>query len=44
MYSGDPIRKKNIVHFQHKPPVEESDFFQLISMLFGITSFLFKVC
>lgn len=43
MYVGDPKRPKNITYYQTKPPGEESDFFQLISMLFGIASFLLKV-
>jgi hypothetical protein len=43
MYYGDAKRPKNIVYYQYKPPGEESDFFQLISMLFGIVSFLLKV-
>lgn len=44
MYDGDPKRPKNIVYFQQKAaPEESSDFFQLISMGFGIASFLFKV-
>jgi hypothetical protein len=43
MFAGDPKRPKNITYYQHKSPSEESDFFQLISMLFGIASFLLKV-
>jgi hypothetical protein len=43
MYVGDQKRPKNIVYYQHKVQQEESDFYQLISMLFGIASFLFKV-
>jgi hypothetical protein len=44
MYSGDPKRPKNIIYYQQKvTPEEQSDFFQLISMIFGICSFLFKV-
>ncbi len=44
MYTGDPKRPKNIIYFQQKNPAEEqSDFVQLISMLFGIASFLLRV-
>ena len=43
MYS-DPKRPQKIVYYQHRAsPEDQSDFFQLISMLFGIISFLFKV-
>ena len=41
---ADPKRPQKIVYYKHRPiPDEQSDFFQLISMLFGIISFLFKV-
>lgn len=44
MYEGDAKRPKNIIYFQQKAtPEESSDFVQLISLLFGIASFLFKV-
>ena len=43
MYGGDAKRAQYITYYKHKPPQEESDFYQLISMLFGISSFLFKV-
>lgn len=44
MYVGEPKRPKNIIYYSQKSqPEEQSDFYQLISMLFGIASFLFKV-
>jgi hypothetical protein len=44
MYSGERKRPKNIVYFSNKNAQEEqSDFIQLISMMFGIASFLLKV-
>jgi len=41
--TGDAKRPQYITFYKHKAPQEESDFYQLISMLFGIASFLFKV-
>ena len=44
MFVGEPKRPKNIVYFSNKQnPDDQSDFIQLVSMLFGIASFLFKV-
>ena len=43
MYGGDAKRPNYITFYKHKATSEESDFLQLISMLFGIASFLFKV-
>jgi hypothetical protein len=43
MNTGDAKRPQYITFYKHKAPQEESDFYQLISMLFGIASFLFKV-
>ena len=43
MNGGDAKRPQYITYFKHKAPQDDSDFFQLISMLFGIASFLFKV-
>jgi len=41
---GDPKRSKNIIYHQPKKQAEDSgDFYQLISMVFGIVSFIFKV-
>ena len=40
----DPKRPQKIIFYQHKTaPEDQSDFFQLISMLFGILSFILKV-
>jgi hypothetical protein len=43
MYNGDPKRPKNIILYEYKPPGEESDLFLLMSMVFGIMSFMLKV-
>jgi hypothetical protein len=43
MINGEPKRPKNIVLFQQKQQQEESDFLMLVSMLFGIVSFIMKV-
>ncbi len=43
MYGGDVKRPQYIEFYRHKPVAEESDFYQLISMMFGIASFIFKV-
>ncbi len=44
MFVGEPKRAKNIVYFSNKQISEDqSDFIQLVSMFFGIASFLFKV-
>jgi hypothetical protein len=44
MYVGETKRPKNIIYYQAKNEQEDSqDFYQLISMLFGIGAFLFKV-
>jgi len=43
MYNGDPKRPKNIILYDYKPPGEESDLFMLMSMVFGIMSFMLKV-
>lgn len=40
---GENKRPQYITYFKHKAPQDESDFFQLISMLFGIASFMLKV-
>jgi len=41
---GDPKRPKNIIYYQSKKASEDGgDFYQLISMVFGIVSFIFKV-
>jgi hypothetical protein len=44
MYS-DPKRPKNIIYSVNKKSQDEvnGDFYQLISMVFGIVSFIFKV-
>ncbi len=43
MYNGDPKRPKNIILYDYKSPGEESDLFLLMSMVFGIMSFMLKV-
>jgi hypothetical protein len=44
MYFGDAKRPKNIVHYEIKNNQEDAqDFYQLISMMFGIGAFIFKV-
>ncbi len=44
MYSGNCKRPKNIVYYSNKNAQEDQgDFIQLISMMFGIASFLLKV-
>jgi hypothetical protein len=43
MHGGDPKRAQYITYYKQKAPQDESDFYQLISMMFGIASFLFKV-
>ncbi len=41
---GDPKRPKSIIYYQPKRTSEDNgDFYQLISMIFGIVSFIFKV-
>ena len=44
MYVGDTKRPKNIVYYQVKNTNEDGqDFYQLISMMFGILAFVLKV-
>jgi hypothetical protein len=44
MYVGEAKRPKNIVYYQMKNEQEDAqDFYQLISMMFGIGAFLLKV-
>ena len=43
MYSGDPKRPKNIKYYPNTQPVEQTDLMQILSMLFGILSFIIKV-
>ena len=44
MSSGQCKRPKNIVYYSNKNVQEDQgDFIQLISMMFGIASFMFKV-
>ena len=43
MYSGDPKRPKNIIYYSHPQTEESTDMVQFLSMLFGISSFIFRV-
>ena len=43
MYSGDPKRPKNIIHYSVPKPEDSTDMMQFLSMIFGIISFMFRV-
>ena len=43
MYSGDPKRPKNITYYPQPATEDSTDVTQLLSMIFGILSFIFKV-
>ena len=42
---GDPKRPKNVNPYQHRKSEDnkESDLYQLISLMFGVVSFILKV-
>jgi hypothetical protein len=44
MHYSDPKRPKNIKFFNRENATDENaDFFQIISMMFGVASFMLKV-